>query len=184
MVDGGSINSHHRSPKRMMMMMGVDAFLQTRFSMHSKPKIVFSYTVASISPKKYAPPFSRHRRRRSYQSHQLSSILKDERGARLGDRVATLESKLEAAASRRGRSGSAVEASSEQKRKFLRRLLRHAVLLRDTLVIEGVGIGEPGIATGTEACWVEGEEEDEGAEGAVDDQADEDLIRRARGRCV
>lgn len=94
--------------------------------------------------------------------------------------MAALENKLEAtaAAGHSSTSASAMEASAYQKRKFLRRLLRQAVLLRDTLVIEGV-VGEPGASRGEEACWA-GED---GSGGGVDEQADEELIRRARGRC-
>lgn len=44
-------------------------------------------------------------------------------------------------------------------------------------MIEGV-VGDAGTSRGEEACW-EGED---GPGGGVDEQVDEELIRRARGR--
>lgn len=139
-----------------------------------QPRIIFYSPQTSSEKQKrrlHPPPFA---------PHQLSSFLKDERGAKLGDRVAALENKLEAAAASRhsSTSGSATEVSATQKRKFLGRLLRQAVILRDTLVIEGI-VEEPGAPRGEEACWA-GEDR---PGGGVDEQVDEDLIRRALGRC-
>lgn len=97
---------------------------------------------------------------------QLDS--ENDRAARIAERVDALEKRLVVDSD--AHAAAAESAASEQRRKFLDRLLRQAALLRDMLAASGRTEAEGGATEGDheeEECWekTEGEMEEEGRGG-------------------
>lgn len=115
-----------------------------------------------------------------------------EREDQIESRVAALERKLLVDAE--GAKAAAAKSAAERKRKLLDRLMRQTIVLRNTLIADGMASGTQGTSEGEveavqeEDCWAEVREDvarDGGGSGGDGQAADEEeLILTARARYI